>query len=66
MNWFKQSTLVRTIVAVLWSFLGIRKGAEFQKDIERITPLHVMIVGVIAALLFVVTLIVLVNWVVAS
>ena len=49
-----------------WSFLGIRKSSEFQEDIDKITPLHVLGVGLVAGLLFVIGLIVLVNLVVAK
>ena len=59
-------SLMRSIKAVAWSFLGIRKGSEFQEDINKITPLHVLGVGLVAGLLFVVGLIVLVNLVVAK
>jgi hypothetical protein len=61
-----QSTLWRTIVAVSWSFLGIRKASEFKEDTTRITPLHILVVGVLAAFIFVIALILLVNVVVAK
>jgi hypothetical protein len=51
---------------VAWSFLGIRKNSEYQEDLAKVNPLHVMVVGVGAALMLVVGLIVLVNWVVAK
>jgi hypothetical protein len=35
-------SFLRSIKVVAWSFLGIRKSSEFQKDIERVTPLHVI------------------------
>jgi hypothetical protein len=57
---------MRSVKAVAWSFLGIRKSSEFQEDIDKITPLHVLGVGLVAGLLFVVGLIVLVNLVVAK
>jgi amino acid transporter len=57
---------LRTLTAVLWSFIGIRKNSEFQKDAAQIKPLHILAVGVVLALIFVITLIVLVNVVVAS
>jgi amino acid transporter len=57
---------MRSIVAVAWSFLGIRKSSEFQEDIEKISPLHILGVGLVAGLLFVIGLIVLVNLVVAK
>jgi hypothetical protein len=65
-EWFKRSTLIRTFVAVLWSFLGIRKSSEFKEDIARITPLHILGVGVLLGFMFVALLIFFVNWVVAS
>ncbi len=59
-------SLLRSDKAVAWSFLGIRKSSEFQEDIDKITPLHVLGVGLIAGLLFVVGLIILVNLIVAK
>ena len=59
-------SLMRSVKAVAWSFLGIRKSSEFQEDIEKITPLHILGVGLVAGLLFVIGLIVLVNLVVAK
>ena len=56
----------RSIVAVSWSFIGIRKNIEFQEDLSHITPLHILGVGLVAGLLFVAGLIVLVNLVVAK
>ena len=58
--------LWRSIVAVAWSFIGIRKNSEFQADLSHITPLHILGVGLVAGLLFVIGLIVLVNLVVAK
>jgi amino acid transporter len=62
----KKGSLLRSVQAVAWSFLGIRKSSEFQEDIEKISPLHVLGVGLVAGLLFVIGLIVLVNLVVAK
>lgn len=59
-------SLMRSIKAVAWSFLGIRKSSEFQEDIDKITPLHVLGVGLVAVFLFVISLIVFVNLVVAK
>lgn len=52
---------LKTIKAVLWSFLGIRKGAGFQDDIAAITPLHLIGVGIGLCFLFVVGLMLLVQ-----
>jgi hypothetical protein len=61
-----KTTFWRTIRAVAWSFLGVRKNSGFQEDLAQIKPIHVIAVGLIGALLLVVSLIVLVNWVVAK
>jgi len=60
----RRGSLFGTVKAVLWGFLGIRRNADYQKDIERLNPLHIMAVGVVMAFLFVGALILLVNWVV--
>jgi amino acid transporter len=62
----RQGSLIRTVQAVLWSFIGVRKNAEYQKDIEKLNPFHLLGVGIAAALLFVLGLIALVNWVVVQ
>jgi hypothetical protein len=56
----------RSIVAVSWSFIGIRKNSEFQEDLSHITPLHILGVGLVAGLLFVAGLMFVVNLVVAK
>jgi len=61
----RRGSFMGTVKAVLWGFLGVRRQADYQKDIERLNPLHLMAVGVVMAFLFVLGLILLVNWVVA-
>jgi hypothetical protein len=55
-----------TVKAVAWSFIGVRKNSSFQEDIGRLNPFHIIVVGIVGALIFVVSLIALVNWVVAK
>ena len=61
-----QGSFMRTVKTVAWSFIGIRKGSEFKEDLAKVNPFHVIVVGLGAAVLFVVGLILLVNWVVAK
>jgi hypothetical protein len=51
---------------VAWSFFGVRKSTDYAQDVAKINPVHVIVAGVIAALVFVVGLILLVNWVISS
>ena len=39
--------------AVFWSFLGVRRNAEYEKDAKRLTPQAVIVAGLVLALLFV-------------
>lgn len=58
-----RSTL-RAFKLVAWSFLGIRKRSEFQKDVAEVTPAQVVLVGVVSGLLFVMMLVLVVNLIV--
>jgi hypothetical protein len=49
--------------AVLWSFFGIRNKDEAQADMARLTLTQVVVVAIIGAILFVLTLVLLVNFV---
>jgi hypothetical protein len=55
-----------SVKMVGWSFFGIRKGSESQADMARVNPFHIIAVGIAVAVIFVIGLIVLVNWVVAK
>ncbi|MES3011130.1 MAG: DUF2970 domain-containing protein [Pseudomonadota bacterium] len=60
----RKGSLWRTVRAVGWSFFGVRKGSDYQEDIAKLNPLHIILVGIAGCMLFVVGLIALVNWVV--
>lgn len=49
--------------AVFWSFLGVRKSRDHDADAASLTPVQVIVAGVIGAALFVATLILIVRWV---
>lgn len=60
------ASFLRSVKLVAWSFLGIRKNSEYKSDLAQVSPVHVIIAGLIGVLLMVIGLIVLVNWVVAA
>ena len=60
----RKGSLLRTVRAVAWSLIGLRKGSEYQQDVEKLNPLHIIAVGLAAVFLLVIGLIALVNWVV--
>ena len=62
----RKGSLLRTVKAVAWGFFGVRKNSDYQEDIAKLTPLHIVVVGLVAVALFVGALILLVNYVVAA
>ena len=62
----KKSTLWDTIKAVGWSFFGVRKSSEHAKDVSQLNPVHVVIAGLVAAAVFIASLVLLVRWVLSS
>ncbi|MBB5216199.1 DUF2970 domain-containing protein [Parapusillimonas granuli] len=43
----------QTMKAVAWGFFGVRKGRGYTEDISSLNPVHLIIAGVIAAIVFV-------------
>jgi len=62
----RKGSFLQTLRAVAWSFFGVRRSKDYENDVQKLNPLHVVIAGVIGAVIFVVTLILLVRWVIGS
>ena len=62
----RKGSFLQTMRAVAWSFFGVRKASEHEKDVSQLNPVHVIIAGVLGALLFIGLLLLLVNWVLSS
>ena len=62
----RKGSFLGTIKAVAWSFFGIRKSSDYQNDLAKLNPLHIIAVAIVMVMLMVSGLIVLVNWVVAK
>lgn len=57
-------SFLRTIKAVAWSFIGIRKRSDYEQDLGKLNPFHVIAAALLAVALFVGGLVALVHWVV--
>ena len=71
MSDFKQAprrpaSLLHTVRAVAWSFLGIRRASGLDDDVQNLSPVHVVIGGILGAAVFVVLIVLLASWVVSS
>jgi hypothetical protein len=58
------ATFGQTLSAVLWSFLGVRKGRDMQRDAASLNPVHVILIGIALVALLVGGLLVLVQTIV--
>jgi type IV secretory pathway TrbF-like protein len=57
----RKATPLQVAKAVLSAFIGIRKRAAHEHDAVTITPLQVIVAGVIGAAVFVLSLVILVR-----
>lgn len=62
----RRGSLWQTVKAVSWSFFGVRRSADHAEDVSKLNPVHVVVVGLVLAGLFVLGLVGLVNWVIGS
>ena len=58
-----KATPLQVAKAVLWSFFGIRRRAEYEKDAVTLTPVQVIVAGIIGAIIFVLILVTLVHFI---
>ena len=53
----KTGSALRAVPAVLSAFIGIRKSAARDKDLASLKPVHVIVAGLVAAAIFVATIV---------
>ena len=61
----KNSSFLQSMKAVMWGFLGIRKKSGLQEDVTSLSFVHIIIAGVVGALIFMATLLLIVKVVVS-
>ena len=54
-----------TMKAVFWSFFGVRKGRDYERDAANLNPVHVIVGALIGAALFIGILVLVVRFAVA-
>lgn len=47
--------------AVFWSFFGVRKKKDYASDAANISPVQVVVAGLVGAVIFVLTLVMVVK-----
>ena len=59
----RKASPLQVAKAVLSAFIGIRKRAAHERDAVTITPVQAIVAGLIAAAVFVLSLVLLVRWI---
>lgn len=59
----RKGSILRTVKAVLWSFVGLRARGDYEKDVEQLNPVHIVVVALVGVVVFVGGLILLATWV---
>lgn len=49
----RKSSFGASMKAVFWSFFGVRKRRDYDRDAANLNPVHVIIAGLIGALIFI-------------
>ncbi len=57
---------LRIVLAVFWSFFGVRKGRDLLADAASIKPQHLIVAGLIGAAFVILSLLVLVRVIIRS
>ena len=61
----KKSSFMQSMKAVMWVFLGVRKKSGLQEDVASLSFVHIIIAGVVGALIFMAVLLLIVKAVVS-
>ena len=61
----RQASFLATMKAVFWSFFGVRKRKDYERDAANLNPVHVIVGGLIGVLAFIGILVCVVKMVVA-
>jgi len=57
----RKASFVEVAKAVFWSFFGVRKKKDYVSDSASISPVQVVVAGLVGAALFVLTLVMIVR-----
>ena len=60
----RKSGFGASMKAVFWSFFGVRKRRDYDRDAANLNPVHVILAGLLGALIFIGVLVLVVQLVV--
>ncbi len=60
----RRASFAQTAKAVMWSFFGVRKRSNYEQDAQNLNPVHVILMGLAGAALFILVLVAIIKFVV--
>ena len=57
----RKASVAEVAKAVFWSFFGVRKKKDYESDSVSISPVQVIVAGLVGAIVFVLTLVMVVK-----
>ena len=60
-----RGAFVHALKTIGWAFFGVRGKRGHDADLARLKPVHVIVVGLLMAAVFVLTLVLLAKWAVS-
>ena len=61
-----QISFAATLLAVAWSFIGLRRRKDYERDVTGLNPVYVIVAGLIGVAIFITALIMIVKIIVPS
>lgn len=62
----RKPSIGQTAIAVLCAFFGVRKNKAHQRDLAQLNPVHLIVIGIIFAALFVGILLIIVRFAISQ
>jgi hypothetical protein len=62
----RRASFLATMKAVCWSFFGVRKRTDYDRDAANLNPVHVIVGGLIGVLVFIGVLLLVVRLAVSN
>ncbi|NHZ90421.1 DUF2970 domain-containing protein [Massilia sp. CCM 8733] len=52
-----ERSFLATLAAIAWSFVGLRRKSDFDRDVTALNPVYVVLAGLIGVALLIATLV---------
>ncbi len=60
----KRASFLATLGAVFWSFVGLRRRSDYEKDVTGLNPFYVIVAALLGVAIFIAVLLTIVSLVV--